>query len=151
MATKGSILVLGAGLVTKPLVHYLSSHGWHVILASRTLENAAKLIDGAAHAEAHQFDINSSDHAVLDAWTEKSVAVISMLPYVRGGRPGMFFLLFFARLICLATMLPLLDLPRCSCQDRYQAQEAFLDNVIRQRRHASPRAGSEGCGHRYAK
>jgi saccharopine dehydrogenase (NADP+, L-glutamate forming) len=83
MATKGSILVLGAGLVTKPLVHYLSEHGWNVILASRTLETAQKLVGGAAHAEVHQFDITSADHSLLDELTKRSVAVISMLPYVR--------------------------------------------------------------------
>lgn len=95
MATKGAVLVLGAGLVTKPLVHYLSEHGWHVILASRTVENAEKLIDGAAHAEAHQFDITQADHSKLDEWTQRSVAVISMLPYVRRESPQR--RLFFCR------------------------------------------------------
>lgn len=82
MASKGSVLVLGAGLVTKPLVHYLSEHGWNVILASRTLENAQKLVEGASHTEVHQFDITNSDHSLLDALTQRSVAVISMLPYI---------------------------------------------------------------------
>jgi saccharopine dehydrogenase-like NADP-dependent oxidoreductase len=82
MSGKGTVLVLGAGLVTRPLVHYLAKHGFHVVLASRTLENAQKLIDGAANTEAHQYDITKDDETKLDAWTQQSVAVISMLPYV---------------------------------------------------------------------
>jgi len=80
--SKGSVLILGAGLVTKPLVHYLSAHDFHVILASRTLANAQKLIEGAKHAEAHEYDITNQDTIKLEEWTKRSVAVISMLPYV---------------------------------------------------------------------
>jgi shikimate 5-dehydrogenase len=47
-----SVLVLGAGLCPPPLVKYLGEHGFRVILASRTLEAAKKLIDGVKNAEA---------------------------------------------------------------------------------------------------
>ncbi len=46
MSVQGKVLVLGAGLVTKPLVHYLSKHNFHVIVANRTLQNAEELIKG---------------------------------------------------------------------------------------------------------
>jgi glutamyl-tRNA reductase len=48
MSVQGKVLVLGAGLVTKPLVHYLSKHNFHVIVANRTLQNAEELIKGKA-------------------------------------------------------------------------------------------------------
>ncbi len=35
---KQCVLVMGAGLVAKPLVHYLSQKGFRVIVGSRTLE-----------------------------------------------------------------------------------------------------------------
>jgi len=46
MSVQGKVLVLGAGLVTKPLVHYLSKHNFHVIVANRTLQHAEELIKG---------------------------------------------------------------------------------------------------------
>jgi len=38
-----TVLVLGAGLVARPLVHYLSGKGFRVIVGSRTLEAIDKL------------------------------------------------------------------------------------------------------------
>jgi xanthine/CO dehydrogenase XdhC/CoxF family maturation factor len=46
MPPKGRVLVLGAGFVTRPLVHYLSQCGFHVIVADLFLTNAETLIKG---------------------------------------------------------------------------------------------------------
>jgi saccharopine dehydrogenase-like NADP-dependent oxidoreductase len=50
--TGKSVLVLGAGLCPPPLVKYLGENGFRVILASRTLDAANKLINGVKNAEA---------------------------------------------------------------------------------------------------
>ena len=50
---KKTVLVLGAGLVAKPLVRYLLDHaGYRVMVASRTLEKAEALIGGHPQGEA---------------------------------------------------------------------------------------------------
>jgi len=59
------VLVLGAGYVTKPLVHYLSNHcHYKVTLASRRLDKAQHLIEGAPLATAIQLDIEK----ILTCW-----------------------------------------------------------------------------------
>eukprot|EP01120_Amphizonella_sp_Union-15-10_P000878 TRINITY_DN1092_c0_g1_i1.p1 TRINITY_DN1092_c0_g1~~TRINITY_DN1092_c0_g1_i1.p1 ORF type:complete len:484 (-),score=99.55 TRINITY_DN1092_c0_g1_i1:77-1432(-) len=82
--SKSSILVLGAGFVTKPLVHYLSSHDFHVIVASRTLTKTQDLIKGAKNAEAREADVErDQDLEKIEKWIESEVvAVVSMLPYL---------------------------------------------------------------------
>jgi nucleoside-diphosphate-sugar epimerase len=40
------VLVLGAGFVTRPLLHYLSEHNYQVILVDLILSNAENLIKG---------------------------------------------------------------------------------------------------------
>lgn len=59
MSRNQTVLVLGAGLVTRPLVHYLSAKGFRVIVGSRTLEKVQELCAGAVHAEARRLDIES--------------------------------------------------------------------------------------------
>ncbi len=39
------VLILGAGLVARPLVRYLLDHGYEVVVASRTVSKAIKLVD----------------------------------------------------------------------------------------------------------
>jgi len=46
------VLVLGAGLVCKPLVRYLLDHQVEVTVATRTVSKAAELIDGHPHGKA---------------------------------------------------------------------------------------------------
>eukprot|EP01121_Diplochlamys_sp_Union-15-3_P003480 TRINITY_DN1336_c0_g1_i1.p1 TRINITY_DN1336_c0_g1~~TRINITY_DN1336_c0_g1_i1.p1 ORF type:complete len:451 (+),score=82.59 TRINITY_DN1336_c0_g1_i1:104-1456(+) len=83
MSTKGSVLVLGAGYVAKPLVHYLSSHNFKVIVASRTLEKTESLVKGAAHATSVQADVEKEeDMNKIEDLVKGVDAVVSMLPYV---------------------------------------------------------------------
>lgn len=53
------VLVLGSGLVSPPLVHYLVDHGFFVTVANRTLEHAQKITSNLKTAEAIQLDIET--------------------------------------------------------------------------------------------
>ena len=74
------ILCLGAGLVARPYVQYLSDNGFHVIVASRTISKAEHLIEGCNNAEAVAFNIVKDDN-LLEELTEKVDLVCSLLPY----------------------------------------------------------------------
>ncbi|MBD3405599.1 MAG: saccharopine dehydrogenase [Candidatus Lokiarchaeota archaeon] len=75
-----NILCLGAGLVARPYVQYLSEHGFHVIVASRTKEKADQLIKGLENAESIAFNIKTDDD-LLDKLTGQVDLVCSLLPY----------------------------------------------------------------------
>jgi len=74
------VLCLGAGLVARPYVHYLSSHGFHVVVASRTKSKAERLIEGGSNAEVVTFNIRTDDN-LLDELISKADLVCSLLPY----------------------------------------------------------------------
>ncbi len=74
------MLCLGAGLVARPYIHYLSEHGFHVMVASRTVSKAEKLIEGCKNAEAVAFNI-ATDDSLLDELIAKADLVCSLLPY----------------------------------------------------------------------
>lgn len=74
------VLCLGAGLVARPYVHYLSDHGFHVVVASRTISKAERLIEGCKNAEAIAFNIKTDDE-LLDELTSKADLICSLLPY----------------------------------------------------------------------
>jgi len=75
------VLVLGAGLVAKPLVRYLLDNNLNVMVASRTVSKAEDLIDGHPNGEALKFDIQN-DLSKLDELVEKADLAISLLPYI---------------------------------------------------------------------
>jgi saccharopine dehydrogenase (NADP+, L-glutamate forming)/spermidine synthase len=74
------VLCLGAGLVARPFIQYLSDHGFHVMVASRTVSKAEKLIEGCKNAEAVAFNI-AEDDDLLEELTAKVDLVCSLLPY----------------------------------------------------------------------
>ncbi len=73
------VLVLGAGLVSKPLVHYLLDHGYEVICASRTVSKAEALVEGKEHGVAKK--LNLTDPGALEKLIPDSDLVISLVPY----------------------------------------------------------------------
>ncbi|TKJ41263.1 saccharopine dehydrogenase [candidate division LCP-89 bacterium B3_LCP] len=73
-----SVLVLGAGLVTKPLVQYLLKYNFKVRVASRTVSKAEKLIDGHSNGEAIQWTVDREDE--LKRMIGDSDLTISLLP-----------------------------------------------------------------------
>ena len=74
------VLCLGAGLVARPFIHYLSEHGFHVVVASRSKSKAESLIEGCENAEAVAFNI-ATDDSLLEDLTAKVDLVCSLLPY----------------------------------------------------------------------
>jgi len=74
------IVCLGAGLVARPYIQYLSDNNFHVIVASRTKSKAERLIDGCKNAEAVAFNI-AEDDELLEELTKKADLVCSLLPY----------------------------------------------------------------------
>ncbi|MFW9840702.1 MAG: saccharopine dehydrogenase C-terminal domain-containing protein [Candidatus Thorarchaeota archaeon] len=74
------ILCLGAGLVARPYIQYLSDNGFHVTVASRTVSKAERLIEGCKNTEAVAFNIGDDDE-LLEELTKKSDLVCSLLPY----------------------------------------------------------------------
>ncbi len=75
---KKKVLILGAGLVTKPAVEYLSKAGYAVTVASRTLSKAEALIEGLPDTRAVRFTID--DGQLLDQLVAETDLAISLLP-----------------------------------------------------------------------
>jgi saccharopine dehydrogenase-like NADP-dependent oxidoreductase len=75
------VLILGAGLVTRPHVKYLLGvPEFHVTVASRTVSKAQTLVEGHANGTAVQLDV--TDEAGLRELIAKADLAVSMLPYV---------------------------------------------------------------------
>ncbi|MBN1953424.1 MAG: saccharopine dehydrogenase NADP-binding domain-containing protein [Anaerolineae bacterium] len=75
------ILVLGAGLVARPLVHYLLDQpDFHVTVASRTVSKAQALVGGRPNGRAVAFDI-AREGASLGELVAEADLSISLLPY----------------------------------------------------------------------
>jgi saccharopine dehydrogenase-like NADP-dependent oxidoreductase len=75
------VLVLGAGLVARPLVRYLLEETESgVKVASRTVSKAEKLIDGHRRGQAQQ--LNVEDEEGLKQVVGEADIVISLLPWV---------------------------------------------------------------------
>jgi len=75
------VLVLGAGLVSGPLVHYLlDQDGFEVTVASRTVEKAQQIVGDATNGIAKRINVN--DEASLEDLISQADLSISLLPYV---------------------------------------------------------------------
>jgi saccharopine dehydrogenase (NADP+, L-glutamate forming) len=74
------ILILGAGLVARPLVRYLLDQpDYQVEVASRTVSKAVKLIDGHPRGVAKELNLKSDE--ALNKEVAGADLVISMVPY----------------------------------------------------------------------
>ncbi len=73
------VLVLGAGLVAKPLVDYLLDHKHHVSLVTRTVSKAEKMLAGRPNGEAHPLDLK--DEAKLAEHIKGCDVAVSLVPY----------------------------------------------------------------------
>lgn len=75
------VLVLGAGLVARPLVRYLLEEPeFQITVASRTVSKAEALIDH--HPRGHAMALNVKDEAAVRAVMANADIVISLLPWV---------------------------------------------------------------------
>ncbi len=73
------ILVLGAGLVSKPGVVYLLENGFEVTVASRTLEKAQKIVQGFEKGIALSLLVEDRD--ALEALVQENDIIVSLLPW----------------------------------------------------------------------
>ena len=73
-----SALVLGAGLVARPLVRYLLDHDVHVRVASRTVSKAQNLIADHPNGEAIEWTVDQTDR--LRTMIGDTDLAISLLP-----------------------------------------------------------------------
>jgi saccharopine dehydrogenase (NADP+, L-glutamate forming) len=74
------VLILGAGLVTRPHVRYLLDvPDFQVTVASRTVSKAQALINGHSRGKAVSLDVN--DGAALENLVRQTDLAVSMLPY----------------------------------------------------------------------
>jgi saccharopine dehydrogenase (NADP+, L-glutamate forming)/spermidine synthase len=73
------VLVLGAGLVARPMVEYLIEGGFDVTVASRTLEKAEKIIESCGGGQPLEFDITKDEK--LDYLVKENDVAVSLLPY----------------------------------------------------------------------
>jgi saccharopine dehydrogenase-like NADP-dependent oxidoreductase len=75
-----NILVLGAGLISRPLVRYLLDRpGFSVTMASRTVSKAEKIIDG--HPDGTAIALNVTNDVLLEKLVSESDVTVSLLPY----------------------------------------------------------------------
>ena len=73
------VLVLGAGLVSRPLVHYLTDQpDFEVTLASRTVSKAGALVEGRERGTAVALDV--TDEAALEKLIAEHDLAVSLLP-----------------------------------------------------------------------
>ena len=73
------VLILGAGMVVKPLVDYLLHHQVFVTIASRTQAKADTLIGN--HRQGQSIEWTIDDEEQLDAMVRGHEVIVSMLPY----------------------------------------------------------------------
>jgi len=75
-----NVLVLGAGLVSRPMIRYLLDQpDFFVTMASRTVSKAEKIIDD--HPDGKAIELNVDNDALLEKLVSKSDIVVSLLPY----------------------------------------------------------------------
>jgi len=72
------VLILGAGLVARPMVRYLLERGFEVIVASRTVSRAEALIDGHPAGRAVAFQVEQIE--ALDPLLAEVDLAVSLLP-----------------------------------------------------------------------
>jgi len=77
------VLILGAGLVTGPIVGYLLDKGYGVTVASRTISKAESLVGDHPNGQALEYDIETdAGGATLSKLVEQADLVVSFLPYI---------------------------------------------------------------------
>ena len=74
-----NILILGAGLVAKPIVNHLLSKGYSVTVASNTPERAVSMIAGQSAGKSVFWE--AGDEASLDSLIAQHDLTVSLLPY----------------------------------------------------------------------
>lgn len=74
------VLILGAGLVVKPIVTYLLKKGFYVTVATRTKSKAESMISGHSNGNAVAWTVEQEDE--LDQLIASHDLTVSLLPWV---------------------------------------------------------------------
>lgn len=74
------VLILGAGLVAKPIIQYLLSKNYQVSVASNTTDRADAMING--HPNGRSIFWEASDEGALGRLISEADITVSLLPYV---------------------------------------------------------------------
>jgi saccharopine dehydrogenase-like NADP-dependent oxidoreductase len=77
-ATRGKVVIFGAGLVSRPMVRYLLEHGFQVTVASRTVSKAEALIGG--HPLGRAAPVDAEDDRAIQRFVSGCDAAVSLLP-----------------------------------------------------------------------
>ena len=76
------VLLLGAGLVTRPLVRYLlGQDNIELIIASRTVSKADALLQNHPNGKSYALNVKSEE-SKLEKFVEESDVIISLLPWI---------------------------------------------------------------------
>lgn len=73
------VLILGAGMVVKPIVQHLLKHGIFVTVATRTKSKADEMIGGHPNGKSMAWTVE--DEATLDRLVSENDLSVSLLPY----------------------------------------------------------------------
>jgi len=73
------VLILGAGMVVKPIVTYLLNKGYHVTVATRTKSKADNMIAGHRNGTALTWTVDQEDE--LDQLVKDHDLAVSLLPF----------------------------------------------------------------------
>lgn len=73
------VLILGSGMVARPIIQYLLKKKFEVTVASNTPERTAQFIDG--HPDGHNVLWDAGDEQALDALVASHHLTVSLLPY----------------------------------------------------------------------
>lgn len=73
------VLILGAGLVVKPMVEYLLKNNFELLIASPMKDRADEMIKGNPHGSS--LDWSMDDPAMLEKIIAENDIVVSLLPY----------------------------------------------------------------------
>jgi len=74
------VLILGAGLVVKPIVQYLLQKDYYVTVADRFKSKADALVSGFQNGKSVFFDV--ADENLLDSLVAEHDLTVSLLPYI---------------------------------------------------------------------
>jgi len=74
-----NVLILGAGMVVKPIVQYLLNKEYHVTVATRTKSKSDAMIDGHVNGTSMTWTVD--DEATLDRLIKEHDITVSLLPY----------------------------------------------------------------------
>ena len=73
------VLILGSGMVARPIIRYLLKKSFEVTVASNTPDRTAKFIDG--HPDGKSVTWEATDEKTLDGLVASHDVVVSLLPY----------------------------------------------------------------------